>query len=258
MKRLLFLALFSILLNFNANAQALVDEWEASIGYLNFQGDYGQRADFETTLGSKGGMIGGKIYFNLLNSNSPGCYLCQHLKFHLGFNTGYSTLNFDKAYYDYNPEYEEAINKIKAISGQVYFFDLGFNVEYHLSNLRYLDFFSTNIFSKIDPYIGLGIGGLLYGVDVESELGNYEKDPSILPGAFVGGIFSENSFAPSANLEVGLRYRFSQDLQLSFNNKWMYFLSDRVDGLEPNPQMATNKYNDWLFSPSIGVVIFIY
>ena len=258
MKRLILLISFSLLLAFNAGAQALVDEWEANIGYLNFQGDYGQRADFQTTLANQGGMIGGKIYFNLLNSNRPECYACQHLKFHLGFNTGYSVLSFDKSYYEYKPYQADLIRKIKAINGQVYFLDLSANVEYHLSNLRYIDFFSSNIFNKIDPYVGIGAGGIFYSVDVDSELGNFEKDPSILPSPFVGRVYNENSIAFSANLEVGIRYRFSQDLQLSFNNKWMYFLSDRVDGLNPNPKMATNKYNDWLFSPSLGVVIFIY
>jgi hypothetical protein len=55
-----------------------------------------------------------------------------------------------------------------------------------------------------------------------------------------------------------MRYQITQELQLNFNNKWMYFLSDKVDGLTPNPKIVGNKYNDWLFSPSLGVVIFIW
>lgn len=262
MKRKFLFTTFIILMTFGLNAQrAFIDEWEASVGFLNFQGDYGQRGQFSTTLGSAGGMIGAKMYLNLLNDERVNCYACQHFKFNLAINTGYSTLSFSRAYEDYNGL---AITKIRAISGQVYFAGLAFNTEYHLSNLRNIDFFSSNIFNKIDPYFGVGFGGLFYSVDVDSDLGNYDKDPSILPGAFSPDseygkrAFSENGGTVSAHLEVGLRYRFSQDLQLNFNNKWMYFFSDRVDGLVPNPKKVDNFYNDWLFSPSLGVVIFIY
>ena len=264
MKKFLLFFIFSMLMTFNyTNVQAqrrLVDEWEASIGYLNFQGDYGQRSDFTSTFGSAGGMIGAKMYLNLLDEDRVNCYSCQHFKFNLAINTGYSTLNFNRAYNKFD---NLAILKIKAISGQVYFFDLAANVEYHLSNLRNIDFFSSSIFNKIDPYVGVGFGGIFYNVDVDSALGNFEKDPSILPSAFQPDEYGERAFneskiTASANLEVGIRYRFSQDLQLNFNNKWMYFFSDRVDGLVPDPEEADNLYNDWLFSPSLGVVIFIY
>lgn len=238
----------------------LVDEWEASIGYLNFQGDYGQRGDFSTTLGSVGGMIGAKMYLNLLDEDRINCYSCQHFKFNLAVNTGYSTLNFNQAY---KKETSLPAFKIKAMSGQVYFFDLAAMVEYHVSNLRNIDFFSSSILNKIDPYIGIGIGGIFYNVDVDSALGNLTKDPTILPDAFQPDeygprAFNESKVTGSANLEVGIRYRFTQDLQFNFNNKWMYFFSDRVDGLVPDPKLVDNLYNDWLFSPSLGVVIFIY
>ena len=265
MKKILSFFTFALLMVFNiTNVQAqrrFIDEWEASIGYLNFQGDYGQRIDFSSTLGSAGGMIGAKMYLNLLDENRVNCYSCQHFKFNLAVNTGYSTLNFNRAYND-DPGFSTL--KIKAISGQVYFFDLAAMVEYHVSNLRNIDFFSSNILNKIDPYVGIGLGGIFYNVDVDSDLGNFTKDPSILPGPFQPDekygprAFNESKLTASANLEVGIRYRFSQDLQLNFNNKWLYFFSDRVDGLVPNPKQVDNLYNDWLFSPSVGVVIFIY
>ncbi len=252
MKKLAFILLLFIGYA-NTDAQyALIDEWEASIGYLNMQGDFGQRNDFSTTMGNSGGMIGGKIYLNLINPDGVGKYL----KFPIGFNTGYSVLSFSDAYND--EKLTPGILKIKAISGQIYFLDLNFGAEYHLTDLRNVNFFSTSFFSKFDPYFGVGIGAMFYGVDIESSLGNYEKNPSILPLAFKNRIYSEPGITPSINLEVGIRYQITQELQLSFNNKWMYFLSDKVDGLVPDPEFAENKYNDWLFSPSIGIVIFIY
>ena len=252
MKKLAFILLLFIGYA-NTDAQyALIDEWEASIGYLNMQGDFGQRNDFSTTMGNSGGMLGGKIYFNLANPDGAG----KFLKFPLGFNTGYSALSFSKAYND-APQSVNVL-KIKAITGQVYFLNLSFGVEYHIADLRNVDYFSTNLFSKLDPYFGVGVGAMFYGVDIESSLGNYKKNPTILPEGFENRVYADPGIVPSLNLEVGLRFRISQELQLNFNNKWMYFMSDKVDGLVPDPQLVENKYNDWLFSPSIGIVIFIY
>ncbi len=254
MKRIFFTLLLVLFASVNSNAQlTLIDEWEANIGYLNFQGDYGTRGIFSSTLPNSGGMIGGKVYFNLLDAENTGCYSCQHLKFHLGFNTGYSILSFSGVKGDgvYHA-------KLAAINGQIYFLDLSANTEFHFNNLRYRDYFSTSFFNKADPYVGVGIGFMAYGVDIESALGNYEKNPSILPESFVGNMYPKGGFVPSFNLEVGLRYQFTDELQLTFNNKWMYFLSDKVDGVAPDPKIVDNNHDDWLFSPSVGVVIFIY
>jgi len=257
MKKTYFILLFLLVGSIVQAQRPLVDEWEASIGYLNFQGDYGQRGHFSTTLGNTGGMIGAKIYFSFLDSDRTNCYSCKHIKFNLALNTGYSTLNFNRAYEDVNSNVL-TYTKIRAFNGQVYFMDLAGNVEYHIKDLRNIDFFSNSLFNKMDPYVGLGIGVLFYGVDVDSELGNYEKNPEILPSPFIGGVYSEPGIVPSVNIEVGLRYQITQELQLNFNNKWMYFMSDKVDGVVPNPEMVDNLYNDWLFSPSLGVVIFIW
>ncbi len=252
MKKIFYILIFFSIFNLKAQYYAFINEWEASIGYLNFQGDYGQRSDFSSSFANSGAIIGGKIYFSLANPRGAG----KFFKFPLGFNTGYSVLSFNDAYNDVANT--PGVEKIKAISGQVYFLNLSFGVEYHMTDLRNINFFSDSFISKLDPYFGAGFGAMFYGVDVESDLGNYEKNPEILPAAFVNKIYSDPGIVPSVNLELGIRYQISQELQLSFNNKWMYFLSDKVDGLSPNPDLAENKYNDWLFSPSVGVVIFIY
>ena len=253
MKKVYYVLLLTIFAFTTTNAQrTLIDEWEANIGYLNFQGDYGTRGVFSSTLPNSGGMIGGKVYFNLLDSENSGCYACKHLKFHVGFNTGYSVLSFSGV-----PE-ENTFPRLAAISGQIYFLNLGLNTEFHFNNLRYIDYFSNSFFNKLDPYVGAGVGFLAYGVDVDSALGNYEKNPSILPPSFVGNVHNGGGITPSFHLEAGLRYKFSDELLLSINNKWMYFLSDKVDGVDPDPTMVDNLHDDWMFSPSIGVVIFIW
>ena len=144
MNKLFTALIFSVFSLTIANAQRnFVDEWEASIGYMNFQGDFGERGDFGSTLGNSGGTIGGKVYMNILDNERINCYACTHLKFNISFNTGYSTLSYGTAYEGIlHPE----TLKLRAISGQYYFLSLGLNAEFHLADLRNIDFFSSNIF----------------------------------------------------------------------------------------------------------------
>jgi len=247
------IAFFSI--GITGAQKSFIDEWEAQIGYMNFQGDYGVRGDFGSTLGNSGGTIGGKIYLNFLDYERINCYSCTHLKFNIGFNTGYSALSYGNSYKD-NMSVEGL--KLQAISGQYYFFSTGLNIEYHLADLRNIDFFSSSFLNKFDPYIGIGGGITFYNADVESALGNLEKSPEIVPEPFKDRIYQGAGFTPMANLELGIRYRFDEELQFVFSNKWRYYFSDKVDGIEPNPEQADNLYNDWMFTPSFGVVIFIF
>jgi len=257
MKNVLWVLILIFLASYSGNSQTkLVDEWSASIGYLNFQGDYGQRGDFSSTLGNYGATIGGKVYFNFLDSDRVMCYTCTHIKFNLALDAGYSKLSFDKAYDDAVDSY--SIQKLKAFSGQIYFLNISANVEYHLSDLRNFSFFDDSFIYRLDPYFGVGVGAMAYSVDVESDLGDFETDPSILPDSFIGGIYEDPDVVPAINFELGVRYMFSDEIQFTFSNKWMYFISDKVDGLIPNESMVDNKYNDWLFTPSFGVVFFIY
>jgi len=258
MKKLLFL--FIILAFQPINAQMfsgykVIDEYEASIGYLNVQGDFGKRNRFDTTLGSSGATAGAKAYINF---NDPydysRTYLGKHLKFNIATDMGYSNLS----HRNYpNPHNNPNIVKLEAITGQFYYFDLGFNMEYHISDLRAFNFFSSSFFTKFDPYVGGGVYGFLYNVDLESSLGNFEKTPSILPTPYLGAIHNGSRTAMGIHIETGIRYRFSDKLLFNVKSDWMYFLNDDIDGLSPNPDSVENLYNDWLLKTQFGIVIFI-
>jgi len=252
MKKLLFLFFFYVIATSAQNT--LIDEWEANIGYINVQGDFGERSVFSSTLPNSGAVFGAKVYFNLLD---PYRGAGRYFKFPLGLNVGFTNLSYSKAYEDYPPS--ASLEKLKAINGQLFFANLNVGAEYHLTDLRSFNVFTSNFFSKFDPYVGLGAGVSFYNVDIESDLGNYERDPSILPVPLQGRVFSGPGIEPFVNLEIGLRYQFSTDLLLNISNKWNYYLlSDRVDGIQPKENMVDNRSNDWFFYPTLGVVIFIY
>jgi len=229
----------------------LVYEYEVDLGYSIFQGDYGMRGDFNSTLGNNGFLLGGKAYFDLLNGSVSNCYACKHFKFPLGFNLGYSNLNFNKV--DLDLSSSEAI-KLKAFSGNVFQTLLSFGFEYHIGDLNTFSFGNESFFQKVDPYFGASVGGAVYAVKLKSELGDFEANPTILPKAFQGGIYDKPGISPLVLFEGGVRFKLSESLNLNLNGKWIYYMSDKVDGLVPNPVFAENIYNDWQFAPSIGVV----
>jgi hypothetical protein len=259
MKKINFILILSFLTFFAVQGQnKLVEEWEINLGYLNVQGDFGERGTFSTTLGNSGVLVGTKVFFNLLDPNRSDCYSCKHLKFNLNFNSGYSNLGFNSKYKKINPD-NINYKKVLALNGSLFFVNLGANMEFHLKDLKRVDV--KNIFNsfidKLDPYVGVGLSVNYYSSKVNSDLGNFELNPAILPDGFAGRIYSEPGIVPSTNIEVGLRFLVSNEIQLNINNKWIYFISDKVDGLVPDPEIVENKHDDWLFSPSFGVVIFI-
>ena len=257
MKKIILIALLMAFVHYNSfgqRQQQLVDEYEVSVGYSVFQGDYGVKGDFTSTLGNSGFLIGGKAYFNILNYDNYNCYPCKHVKFPLGYNIGYSLLNFDKV--DFKNNSIESL-KLKAFRGQIFESSLSFGFEYHIGDLNKFAFNTEYFYQNFDPYFGASIGGTAYVVKLKSDLGDYETNPGILPEAFKGGIYDKPGAVGMLLLEAGLRYKISSSINLTLSSKWLYYFSDKVDGLVPNPDMVPNVHNDWQFSPAIGVVFLL-
>jgi hypothetical protein len=160
-------------------------------------------------------------------------------------------LNFDKTDLDMsNPENV----KLKAFRGNILHSAVSFGFEYHV-NAFYEGNYAGNFMSKyLDPYFGLSIGGTTYAVDLKSDLGDINTNPNILPTAFIGGVYDKSGVAATVIFEAGIRLRASQGLHITLNNKWIYYGSDKVDGLVPNKELVPNEHNDWQLAPSIGVV----
>ncbi len=255
MKKIVLSFILVLIWSFSQGQRRYFDEYEINGGYSLFQGDYGQRGDFSSTLGNNGFLIGGKAFLILLDYNRPSCYTCKHLKFPLIFNVGYTTLSFDKAYNDVNLSSE--LVKLKAFSGSIFQSQVSFGIEYHLGDLNTISFSDDVFLEKFDPFIGVSAGIMAHVDKISSELGDIDTNPEVIPNAFKGGVYNKPGVAPTFMLEAGLRYKLNGHLAISFNSRWLYFLSDKVDGLVPNSSMVDNLYNDWQFSPSIGIVFML-
>lgn len=256
MKKIVLLLLVLIWSTSNGQRKYF-DEYEINAGYSLFQGDYGERGKFSSTLGNNGFLVGGKAFLTLLDYNSPSCYTCKHIKFPLIFNVGYSFLGFDKAYNDIDLTTDSQLVKVKAINGSIFQSHVGFGAEYHIGDLNAISFSDDVFLEKFDPFIGVNIGITAYVVNLKSDLGDIDTDPSVIPIAFEGGIYNKPSVAPTFMLETGFRYKINGSMAISVNSRWIYYLSDKVDGLVPNPARVNNLYNDWQFSPSVGLVFLL-
>jgi len=241
-----------VLFNTHFIQAQLVQEYEVNAGYSIFQGDYGVRGDFSSTLGNYGFLLNGKAYFSLLDYDRNDCYSCKHIKFPLNFNIGYSLLNFDKADQYDNP-YPPNV-KIRAFRGKLFLTSISFGFEYHIGDLIRISSKNDNFFNKVDPYFGLSGGISAYVIKLSSELGDFDVNPSILPSPFRERVYDKPGLVPMLTFETGLRYKVSNRINAVVNGKWLYFISDKVDGVVPNPELVDNLYNDWQFAMSIGVV----
>ncbi len=255
MKKIVFAFLFIMLWGLSHGQSKFVDEYEVNIGYSLFQGDYGENGNFKSTTGSSGFLLGGKVFLNFLNYNTPNCYPCQHLKFPLIFNVGYSNLSFSQAYNDRPPTPD--LIKLKAFSGSIFQSHVGLGVEYHIGDLNAFSFGSNNFLETFDPFIGGSIGVTAYVVRLKSALGDIDTNPNVLPTAFRDGVYNKPGVAPTFSLEAGFRYKLNSNLSITANSRWIYYLSDKVDGLVPDADLVPNEHNDWQFSPSIGVVFLL-
>ena len=255
MKKIVFASFFVMLWGFSFGQSKFVDEYEVNIGYSVFQGDYGQRGDFSSNLGNSGFLLGGKAYMNFLNYNKPNCYACQHLKFPLIFNVGYSNLSFSQAYND--SDLTPDLIKLKAFSGSIFQSHVGIGIEYHIGDLNAFSFGSNTFLETFDPFVGGSIGVTAYVVRLKSALGDYNTNPNILPTAFKNGVYDKPGIAPTFTIDAGFRYKLNNNMSITVNSSWIYYLSDKVDGLVPDADLVPNEHNDWQFSPSVGVVFLL-
>jgi len=255
MKKIVFALFFIMIWGASIGQGKFVDEYEVTVGYSVFQGDYGEKGDFSSNLGNSGFLLGGKAYMNFLNYNMANCYACKHLKFPLIFNVGYSNLSFSQAYN--NSDLTPDLIKLKAFSGSIFQSHIGLGVEYHIGDLNAFSFGSNNFLETFDPFIGGSIGVTAYVVRLKSSLGDYNTNPNVLPTAFRNGVYDKPGVVPTFAFEGGFRYKLNNNFSITLNSRWIYYLSDKVDGLVPDSSLVDNDHNDWQFSPSIGVVFLL-
>ncbi len=257
MKLLLSLLAFSFFAVLEAQVTKdyhFIEEYEFNLGYANLQGDMGKPSSYFSGFGSSGIVLGAKFYtyFSDPRDNTRS-YLEKHLKYN--FDTHFTYIKLvNKKGKGLSPVYA---SKINAIKGNLFMGNIGFNVEYHLTDLRFNLFFESKFFTHFDLYVSGGAFITLSNVNITSDLGDYTKDQTILPYSYKGYINNGNMINPGLRYGIGIRYKLNDQIQFSLSNNWSYFNSDYIDGINPNSKLVKNLHNDWMFRTNIGVIYFL-
>ena len=132
--------------------------------------------------------------------------------------------------------------------------NFGGGIEYHFLSLS--DFMSYSSDQIVSPYISVGSMFGLSKATVTSDIGNIEGNPSLLITAYQeNALFTKKEKVFSLVFGVGTRIKMSRNTDFIIDTRWQDYFSDRVDGLAPT--LDANKYNDWTYAMSIGIVTYL-
>ncbi len=223
------------------SAQSTIVNGEVGVylGPTFFQGDYGEADNFKSSSSNVGIGFGIAYVMDFSDSRYRSNFfstLADHVKERIEFS--YAKIKLDHnpiPIKDTHPEYAN----FEAMKGETKITNLGLISEIYISSI-------TRNASKLKPYLLTGISMSWASPDVNSSMP--------IPSVYVTGdqkIFLEKQSALSFSYGVGTRYSLDDvDLVLEMNMR--SFLSDRIDGLDP--EVPGDKSNDSTVSFRFGAV----
>lgn len=147
---------------------------------------------------------------------------------------------------------DELAIQLRAMTGSIKLTNIGFQGEIYLKDLE--NFIYSNDNSKWNPYVKTGIQFTLFKNTLNSSLGDWTEDSSILPEKWRGSsdtsVGRGNAF--SSTLGFGTRYKISNKMDLNAQLDWQFLFSDALDGLQSNS--AENKDNDCISKFQLGII----
>ena len=239
------------------------DKRSHEVGFISgaaaFTTDYGQRYDFSSNVGGNVGMGVGLIYYLNFTDyryrwNQRTNYFSEH--FRVRAELSYMTAKLDHfgVWAEENSIWGE---KLRSMHGKASIINFGAQLEFHIVDI--VDFGSRRIPDlKWSPYISAGFMVDYYNPDLESDLGDWHEDISVIYEKWQvpGAIDVDPDFTTSATLGIGTRHKLGEYSDILIEARWQYFFSNYVDGLNAMDDPA-NKYNDWLLWVHVGYVYYL-
>ena len=133
---------------------------------------------------------------------------------------------------------------LKNIHGSTKMYNFGTQFQFNI--------FNSSDFRALEPYVSIGGVYSIFKPEVVSDLGNIEEDYSLIPRPYRGGIFTKKDATGSLIFGGGTTYTTKNNFKMVFDFRWQRFLSNRVDGLEP--QIDADKYREWLIFLNVGAI----
>ena len=227
-------------------SQNLNHEVSVSIGAVSIQSDYGERGDFASSYGNVGFGVGLNYYISFNEYRHRWNDRSSNLKNHFRLKLGASYMQDN---FRHRGSYIESLDatalKMIAMKGSTKIYNLGGQLEYSI-----FDFMDER---TLEPYVSVGLYYVFYDPDLQSDLGDWRDNPSLIPTVYQNGsIHLQKDKTQSFSFGFGTRYHIKKNFNMLFDFRWQKFLTNNIDGLDP--QIGANKFRDWLLFAQVGVV----
>lgn len=250
----IILLIFITLLTTNSNAQGnfiFQNEFGLNAGVSNFQGDFAAK-----------GPLDGKILINGFSVNAT--HFLHLVTREYGVNPLYkrimlkTSLGINMSSFDNNGKGDSRNDKVlKQLTSKTTIISLDNEFQLFYKDLvKYLHRYNKyRTKSKLNPYVGLGFGINYVNTSVNH---NYDTN-NLYPDNYTSEYLQDqNTVIISANLSVGARYKASKRYDLVTQMGFKYYLSDNVDGVNPDPKKVNNTANDFNTVISVGVIYHMF
>lgn len=250
---LLFLTVFLSMTTHTLSAQNFAHEMGAINGPVNFRSDFGVRGDMETNLKNTGYGAGIIHYFNFAYRASCSCFTeLTYFNDHFKLRTEVSHFMGNLRHYGMWVE-KSSVNAgyLREMRGEFSVTNIGMQLEYFPMSIR--EYGARGY--AVAPYFAFGAHYSMFSPEVTSTLGRVGI-PSTTHPKYMGETINNsggNTF--SIINAVGARYKIAPLSDLVFELRWQYYLSDWVDGMNPNPEIyKENIANDWILWLNFGYI----
>lgn len=238
--------IFSLLLvsfsNLKAQNTTINSELGILVGPVFMQTDYGESGNFKSSTSNVGIDFGVAYVADFSDSryqSNAFAWLADHMK--VRAELSFSKVNLEHDGINIEEGTENSINQFKGMTGDVKLFNIGFFGEWYFMSI-------TKSSSKIQPYF---LTGLSYSSAKSSVSFGDAGIPDVYYPLDDNFASSDSNSGISFNLGLGLRYKL-EDIDLVAEGRYQSFLSDEIEGLDPD--IAGNKNNDSQVLFKVGAI----
>ena len=244
---------FIMLFCANIKAQHFTHDIGIYAGFSSLQADYGQRGDFASSFDNTGISVTVAHYLHFFNrdrrwSAKDGIHDHLMIKSEINYIGNTNLQHFGKFAKANTPEGE----KLRAMTGSVSMLNFGVNLEYYLNGLE--EFIYPFSETNWNPYLSFGGRYVIFNNTLNSTLGDWVTDRSVLPAKYRPNnatvIGRGSAFA--IVFGGGLRFKLTENLDLSSLISYQFFFSDEIDGLTAS--VGENENDERLINFQFGIV----